>query len=103
MALSVFSTYPVKLGPVMVTTSPETAVVIFCDPAILTVSPSDIRVPVLSSPTNVIPCAVVPVMVNVSPDTAVVIPLLPAILTVSPMFKSVPVESSPTTVMALYS
>ena len=68
----------VKFGPVIVRVSPLTAVVMFCVPAILTVSPVFKVVPVESSPTIVIGELVRyddrfgPVMVNVSPLTAVV-------------------------------
>jgi putative hemin transport protein len=46
----------VKFGPVMVSVSPLTAVVMFCVPAILSVSPEFNAVPVESSPTNVNTC-----------------------------------------------
>jgi hypothetical protein len=92
--------YELKLGPVIVKVSPDTAVVMFCVPAILNVSPSETRVPVLSSHTNVMPCADAdPVIVKVSPDTLVVTDPAPAIFMVSLSDIRVPVESSPTKVM----
>ena len=92
--------YELRLGPVIVKVSPDTAVVMFCVPAILNDSPSETRVPDESSPTNVMPCAdAEPVIVMVSPDTAVVTEPAPALLKVSPILNVVPVESSPTTVI----
>ena len=44
--------------PVMVRMSPDIATVMLLPPATFIVSPSLISVPVLSSPTNVIPCGV---------------------------------------------
>jgi len=90
----------ISLLPVMVSVSPDTDVETFCVPAILNDSPSDTRVPVLSSPTNVMPCAdAEPAIVKVSPDTDVVMEPLPAILNDSPIVTAVPDESSPTIVI----
>ena len=93
--------YELKFGPLIVSVSPLTAVVMFCVPAILMVSPVLTAVPVESSPTKVMapPPPPVLVMVKVSPDMAVVMPVPPAILMVSPALKVVPVLSSPTMVM----
>ena len=86
----------------MVSVSPLIAVDILDAPAIFKVSPSDMRVPVLSSPTNVRPKALLAAdIVRVSPDTDVEIDPAPAILNVSPILTSVPVESSPVIVIAL--
>ena len=46
--------YELRLGPVIVNVSPDTAVVIFVPPSILKVSLPSTAVPVESSPTNVI-------------------------------------------------
>ena len=68
--------YELKLGPVMVRVSPDTAVVTFCEPAILIVSPGLKNVPVESSPTSVNP---LPTVVQVNCPAPSVFKTCPAV------------------------
>jgi len=97
--------YELRLGPVIVKVSPDTAVVMLLAPAILIVSPVFNVVPEESSPTTVIGELVRyelkfgPVIVTVSFTTAVVMPVAPANFRVSVVLIVLPEESSPTKVM----